>query len=80
VASILAVMPTAKKSAAKRSDIYDLLKLHIESWGRLSDLIHLCMKQRDAGDLKIARKTFQHAERLRDEITALEQMVKPKPR
>jgi hypothetical protein len=71
-------MPAVKESAARTRDIYDLLKLHIESWGRLSDLIHLCMKQRDAGDLKIARKTFEQAEQLRAQIAALEEMVRPK--
>jgi len=71
-------MPTAKKSAAKTHDIHDLLKLHIESWGRLSELIHLCTKQRDAGDLKITSETFKHAEHLRAEITALEEMARPK--
>jgi hypothetical protein len=72
-----AVMFTVKDSAAKPSDIHDLLKIQIESWGRLSELIQLCVKQRDAGDLNISHETFQHAERLRDEITALEEMVKP---
>jgi hypothetical protein len=73
-------MPTVEESAAKPRDIHDLLKIHIASWGRLSELIQVCIKQRDAGDLKIAHETFQHAERLRDEITALEEMVKPKLR
>ncbi len=77
MAPILATVPTADKPEAKDRDIHDLLKIHINSWGRLADLIHLCIKHRDAGDLKIARQTFQHAERLRDEITALEEMVKP---
>jgi hypothetical protein len=77
---ILEAMPTAKQSPAKTRDIHDLLKIHIASWGRLSELIQVCIRQRDAGDLKIAQETFQHAERLRDEITALEEMVKPKQR
>ena len=67
-------------ATAKKRDIHDLLKIHIGSWGRLSELIQLCVKQRDAGDLNIALETFQHAERLRDEITALEEMVRPKQR
>jgi hypothetical protein len=71
-------MPTETKQGEKQPDVHDLLKLHIESWGRLSELIQLCVKQRDAGDLSIARQTFLHAERLRDEITALEEIVRPK--
>jgi hypothetical protein len=70
-------MSMTKKRAAKSRDTHDLLRIHIESWGRLSELIKLCVKQRDAGGLKIARKTFEHAERLRDEITALEEMARP---
>ena len=46
-------------------DIHDLLKLHIDSRGRLSDLIQLSVKQRGAGDLEISRETFQHAEHVR---------------
>jgi hypothetical protein len=71
-------MPTTKKRAAKIHDIHDLLKLHIESWGRLSDLIEVCARQRDAGNLTVARKTFQKAEQLRAEIAALEDMARPK--
>jgi hypothetical protein len=71
-------MPTTKKRAAKIRDIHDLLKIHIESCGRLYELIHLCMKQRDAGDLKIALKTFEQAEHLRAEIAALQKMATPK--
>jgi len=68
----------AKKRGKKDRDIHDLLKIHIESWGRLLELIQLCVKQRDAGDLKIARKTFEQAEQLRAEIAALEVMATPK--
>jgi len=63
-------MPTTKKRAAKKRDIHDLLKIHIESWGRLLELIQLCVKQRDAGDLKIARKTFEQAEHLPPTVQA----------
>jgi hypothetical protein len=71
-------MPTAKKRAPKNSDIHDLLKIHIESWARLSELIQLCMRRGRASNPKIARKTFEHAEQLRSEIAALEEMVRPR--
>jgi hypothetical protein len=71
-------MPTAKKHAAEPRDIHDLLKLHIESWGRLSEMIRLCVRQRDAGDLKITRKTFEQAKQLHAEIAALQEMATPK--
>jgi hypothetical protein len=62
----------------KPHGIYDLLKLHIDAWGRLAELIDVCTKQRDAGNLKVARETFVQIERLLAEVTALEEIVKPK--
>jgi len=72
-------MPKPKKGAATRErDIHDLLTLHIDAWGRLAELIDVCTKQRDAGNLKVARRPFVQIERLRDEVTALEAMVRPR--
>jgi hypothetical protein len=74
-------MPQPKKKGPGREpDIHDLLKLHIDAWGRLAELIDVCTKQRDAGHLKVARRTFVQIERLLDEVTALEAMVKPTDR
>jgi hypothetical protein len=60
----------------KDPDIDDLMRLHIEAWSRLAELIDACKKQRDAGNLKVAQHTFRHARRLLDEINALEQGVR----
>jgi hypothetical protein len=70
----------ANEGTGKDSDIHDLLKLHLEAWGRLAELIGICTKQRDAGNLKVVDKAFRHVRRLLDEINALEQMVGPKQR
>jgi hypothetical protein len=68
----------ANQREGKNSDIHDLLILHVEAWGRLSELIDICSKHRDAGNLKVAQQTFCHARRLLDEVNALEQIVGPK--
>jgi hypothetical protein len=61
-----------KCKTAKPRDIHDLLKLHIEALGRLSDLIEICTKKRDAGKLNVAQQTFVRAQRVLDEIRELE--------
>lgn len=68
-----------RKKGRKGPEIHDLLRLHIDTWSRLAELIEICTKRRDAGDLKVTRETFTHAQRLRDEVAALEEMVRSKP-
>jgi hypothetical protein len=68
----------AKVKLTKPRDLHGLVKLHVEAWSRLNKLIDLCTKQRDAGNMKLARETFAQVERLLAEITALEERVRPK--
>ena len=69
-----------RKKSRKGPEVQDLLRLHLDSWGRLAKLIAICTKQRDAGVIKVARQAFTHAQRLRDEIAVLEELVAPKQR
>jgi hypothetical protein len=61
-----------KSETANPPDIHELLKLHLEAWGRLAELIGICTTQRDAGNLKVGQRTFVHVQRLLDEVRALE--------
>jgi hypothetical protein len=61
-----------KNETANPPDIHELLKLHLEVWGRLAEQIGTCTKQRDAGNMKVGQRTFVHVQRLLDEVRALE--------
>jgi hypothetical protein len=67
----------SKLHGGKDLDIDALLKLHLDAWGRLAELIGICTQQRNAGNLKVVPEAFAHARRLLDEIHALEQMASP---
>ena len=53
-------------------NIHELLTLHVEASTRLVDLIDVFTKERDAGNLTVARQAIVQAQRLLDEIKALD--------
>jgi hypothetical protein len=57
--------------------IHDLLT---QAWFRLTELIEVCAKQRDAGKLKVDQQSLVRAQRVLDEIAILEEMLNPKQR
>jgi hypothetical protein len=61
-----------KKETREPREIDKLLKILIHSRSRLSELLAVCTTQRDAGALKVLRESTVQAERLLDEIRALE--------
>jgi hypothetical protein len=60
-------------------EIDDLLKILIHSRSRLTELLDVCTTQRDAGQLRVFQQTTVQAERLLEEIRALEETLGPKP-
>jgi hypothetical protein len=52
-------------------------ELLIDAWVRLAELIDVCAKQQEVGSLRLGQETFVRAQRLLDELTALEQMMRP---
>jgi hypothetical protein len=61
----------------KPHSIHDLLT---QAWFRLAELIEVCAKQRDAGNLKVEQQSLVRAQRVLDEIALLEEMLNPKRR
>src|SRR3984885_6310694 len=46
----------ANQLGAKEPDIEDMLKLQFDARSRLAELIGICTKQRDAGNMKVAHQ------------------------
>jgi hypothetical protein len=68
-----------KNETREPREIDDLLKILIHSQSRLTELLEVCTTQRDAGELRVFQQTTVQAERLLDEIRALEEALVPKP-
>jgi hypothetical protein len=65
------------RTTATPPSIHDLLT---QARFRLTELIEVCAKQRDAGELKGHQQSLVRAQRVLDEIAILEEKLNPKQR
>lgn len=57
---------------AKKPELHELLKQHMEAVARLNRLLERCREHRDAGRMKQAKKDLDEAEALHASIAAME--------
>jgi hypothetical protein len=58
-------------------NLSELMGLLTHSNGRVAELIDICSKQRDVGKLSVVEGTLVHAQRLLEDIRALEHILVP---
>ena len=76
----VAYREVAVKPKTESAEIDELQRLLIRACSSIAELIDVRAKQRYARELRIARQTVVHAQRLLDEVIALEDILKPQPR
>jgi hypothetical protein len=77
---LLEALAAATRRAHTTVEKKELHELLVDAWVRLAELIEVCAKQREQGNLKVDQQTFVRAQRVLDEIAALEDMMRPTQR